>query len=255
MSNKLSKVVNHILYRKINIYELEDGAYSIENDKYFIREIDVHSAIGILVGKLTLFEGLTREIYEKYNDLPLEQIQSYERLFYFVKINCNAELYDALEDACTFIKIYANDLTTSEEFTTQLLNYIILGVAIISCIILMPYIYRAQQSILKILILFLNIKEEEITKKIKHYNEILQKINTHFKKIEEEYKTIDFQVDKSRFARVETEEKKEKSNEATKRSSESNRDENGKEEEVKQHIELSKQTEMNTKIAEIESKK
>eukprot|EP00826_Nyctotherus_ovalis_P005574 TRINITY_DN11265_c0_g1_i9.p1 TRINITY_DN11265_c0_g1~~TRINITY_DN11265_c0_g1_i9.p1 ORF type:complete len:259 (-),score=103.19 TRINITY_DN11265_c0_g1_i9:976-1752(-) len=257
IGNKLSEEMNHILYRKINLYELEDGAVDTDIDRDSKRETDAHSAVGVLVGKLTLFEDFTEDIYGKYNELSLEQVQAYERLFYFVKKNCNGEFYYVIEDSCSFIRDYAGDMSASEEFTAHLLNYIILGVAIASALVLMPYTYRAQQSILEILILFLNIDKKEIKQKIEHYKKMLKDINTHFKKIKEQFRKTEFTIDRSRFVREETIKSPVKKI-STDRSNEKQEEDKQNEDEEKEEVEKNEYTELletNMQITDIKTKK
>lgn len=257
VSNKLTDTMSYLLYRKINLYELEDGAVDTDIGRDSKRETDTHSAVGVLVGKLTLFEDFTEDIYGRYNDLSLEQVQAYERLFYFVKKNCNGELYDVIEDSCTFIRTYAEDMSASEEFTAHLLNYIILGVAIASALVLMPYTYRAQQSILEILILFLSIDKREIKQKIEHYRNMLKDVNTHFKKVKEEFRKTEFAIDRSRFMREDTVKNPVKKI-STDNSNERQEEDKQNEDEEKEGVEETEYTELletNMQITDIKGKK
>ena len=76
------------------------------------------------------------------------------------------------------------------------MNWIIYGLAIISAIILMPYIYRAQHNITSIIALFLSIEREDIKKKIEHYEDMREKIDTHFSKIKRFFWNTTFSADK-----------------------------------------------------------
>jgi len=196
VSNPLSHIVRDSLYKKINLYELSAGAYADEDEKSTFRETDLHSAIGILIGKLTTLEELSLDFEKDYRFLPIEQIEKYERMFYFVRKNCNSDLSYAIEDACKDIENECVTFFNDEEFATELLNWIIFGVAIVSSIILMPFIYRAQQNIIQIIILFLNIDKGDIKKKIEHYESMRKKIDSHFSRIKRFFWNTNFTVDK-----------------------------------------------------------
>jgi len=123
VSNELSQRLHSVIYKQITIYELGAGAREHEDEKASKRLTDVHAAIGTLVGKLTILEDLTPELMAKYKDLPLEQVEIYERIFFFVRKNCNGELRELLEEACFIIDHYTESFFAEEEFVRTARNF------------------------------------------------------------------------------------------------------------------------------------
>ena len=191
---KDTKELLNILYERIKIYELLEGHYSSEEGKYTSREIDTHSAIGTLIGKLTVFDNFNEEIYGNYNDLELEDIQLYERIFYFIKINCNGEILESIERSCEYMQEFADSFFTDEEFLMRIIDFVICGISALICFILIPYIYKTQQRIVEIIILFIKIDKAEIKKRISNYEVVAKQINTHFAQIKELFLRTDFAI-------------------------------------------------------------
>lgn len=196
IASSLSDRIRDTLYKRINLYELESEAYDAGQNKYTVRTTDVHSAMGVLVGRLTLLDDWNEEAYNIYERMDKETKKPYERLFYFVMENCNKDLMAALEESCDFIKGHAENYFDSEEFIMSLLNWLNFGISMLVCIVLVPYLYRAQQNIVKIIVLFFNIDKAAIEAKIEDYMKVRAEIVTHFSKIRRSFLQTNFVVEK-----------------------------------------------------------
>ena len=187
--------MNSIIYKRINIYELPDGYYSTDIVTPMTRIADCHSAIGILIGKLTSFSDFDTIIYNNTNASKGE-VYRFERLFYFIKKNCNSDLLAAVQESCEYVITHSANFFKNEKNAIILLNWIIYGIVIIACIILIPYIYKTQRVIIEIMILFMKIDKAEIRRKIDDYEKLAQKINNHFDKIRNEFWKTKFTIEK-----------------------------------------------------------
>ena len=74
----------------------------------------------------------------------------------------------------------------------------LLALGIASILTLIPYIYRAQQTIVKIVILFLDISHKEIVDKIENYEKMKNQINAHFTQIKNFFNETKFGVEQPR---------------------------------------------------------
>jgi len=210
MSNPLSGQIKDILYRKINIRELESDIYNGTDSEYTVRTADVHSAIGILVSRLTMFSDWNENFYNfSSNNSPGER-RRYDRLFYFIMENCNKQLMIALKESCEFIKDYASEFFSKEKVVMSLLNWINFGLSMVVCLILIPYLYKALQNIVKIILLFFSIDKELINEKIKDYEKAKKDIVTHFSKIKKSFQITNFSVERITASKFEQKEEEKK---------------------------------------------
>ena len=61
--------------------------------------------------------------------------------------------------------------------------------------VVIPFIYRAQQNIVKIVLLFLNIPRKEILAKINSFEKMKQQIDAHFMQIKKFFGSINFLIE------------------------------------------------------------
>lgn len=206
MASSLAEKIKDTLYKKISLYELESDTYDADQKEYTVRTTDVHSAIGILIGKLTLLSDWNENAYDIFDRISTEERKPYDRLFYFVMENCNKDLMKALEESCSFINTYATGFFSDEQFLMNLLNWLNFGISMFVCLVLIPYLYRAQQNIVKIIMLFLSINKEVIKKKIEDYEDARDEIVANFSKIKKAFQQTNFNVERISIARPESKE-------------------------------------------------
>lgn len=67
--------------------------------------------------------------------------------------------------------------------------------ALIACVVLIPFIYQAQRNVVEIISLFFNINHEEIIEKIRHFDNMKSEINSHFGKIQKFFNDTNFNIE------------------------------------------------------------
>ncbi len=117
-SNSLAKGMSVVVSQQVTISELSSGAYSYEDEKATTRTTELHAAISTLIAKLTVLEDLTENIIANYSSMSLEEVEVYERVFFFVRKNCNGVLREALEAACNYINDHCSGFFADEEFVS-----------------------------------------------------------------------------------------------------------------------------------------
>ncbi len=75
------------------------------------------------------------------------------------------------------------------------MNWTLFCLGLISVAVVIPFIYRAQHNIVKIVLLFLGIPRKEIVAKIAGYQRMKQQIDAHFMQIKKLYAKTNFCLD------------------------------------------------------------
>ncbi len=113
IANSMASVIEDKLYQPIVTSELGIDAWMNDSSHVANRSTDLHTAISLLVSKLSIFSDLTPTVVVSFGDMTISEYSVYERAFYFGITNCNGNIRVAAVDTCDALKNYYKDMFSS----------------------------------------------------------------------------------------------------------------------------------------------